>query len=208
MTGEELAQAFRERWEALGGRLFLAGDGAGAVRAAFREAVLWLAGGSASPGPQAPPALLWSEAELAPLGLEEELAGLGFRAVAWRLLPGEAEGEGAARLRRLAAEAPLGVTGAAWAAAETGTLALYSGEATGRLVSLLPEAHLALLRRSRLVATLADGFRLLAGEAGRRGDLPSAVNLVSGPSRSADIEGELTTGVHGPARVAVVLGEW
>ncbi|MDI3298559.1 MAG: LUD domain-containing protein [Bacillota bacterium] len=210
MTGAELLESFRSRWEGLGGQAFLAQEGVEGVRAACREAVRCLAPPpEAAPGSGMPLALLWDDPELEVLRLDEVLEAAGFRAFLWRAEAGEEEpGQAAARLRGIAARAALGVTGAAWAVAETGTLALYSGRGTGRLVSLLPPAHLAVLRRSRLVATVGEGFRMLAGEEARRGDLPSAVNLVSGPSMSADIEGELTTGVHGPARVAVVIGEW
>ncbi|MDI3317097.1 MAG: lactate utilization protein [Bacillota bacterium] len=223
VTGEERVEAFRRRWEALGGRAVLAEEGREGVRAAVRRAVESLlaesaaAGGPASPGPApvsadgpdgTPLAVLWDDPELAALDLAELLERLGLRAAVWRAQGSEEAAEAAARLRGQAARAVLGVTGASWAVAETGTVALSSDRGSGRLVSLLPPAHLAVVRRSRVVETVGEGFRLLMEEAGRRGGLPSAVHLISGPSMSADIEGELTVGVHGPGRVVAVIGEW
>jgi L-lactate dehydrogenase complex protein LldG len=65
--------------------------------------------------------------------------------------------------------------------------------------SLLPERHISLLREDRIVAGLEELFAAL------RGELPSSLAIVSGPSRSADIEQTLTIGVHGPGEVHVVL---
>lgn len=96
-----------------------------------------------------------------------------------------------------AAEAEVGVSGAAFGLAETGTAVLSSD--FGRLATLLPMTHVILLPASRLVADLSEVLET--------GALPSAWMLATGPSRSADIEGALVTGVHGPGRVFVVLVE-
>jgi L-lactate dehydrogenase complex protein LldG len=96
-----------------------------------------------------------------------------------------------------AAEAEVGVSGAAFGLAETGTAVLSSD--FGRLATLLPMTHVILLPASRLVAGLSEVLET--------GALPSAWMLATGPSRSADIEGALVTGVHGPGRVFVVLIE-
>ncbi|MBI4756431.1 MAG: lactate utilization protein C [Betaproteobacteria bacterium] len=95
-----------------------------------------------------------------------------------------------------------GITGAFCAIADTGTLMLLSGADTPAAASLLPETHVAVVPRARLVAHMEDAWRLLRAEAGR---LPRAVNFVSGPSRTADIEQTVTLGAHGPYRVHVVL---
>ena len=96
----------------------------------------------------------------------------------------------------------VGITGVFCAIAETGTLMLLSGEHTPAATSLLPETHIAVLDRTRIVATMEDAWALLRHE---RGGLPRAVNFVSGPSRTADIEQTVTLGAHGPARVLIVL---
>lgn len=96
----------------------------------------------------------------------------------------------------------VGITGAYCAIAETGTLLLLSGPRTPAAASLLPETHIAVMRADRLVGTMEDAWRLLRVESGAP---PRAVNFVSGPSRTADIEQTLTLGAHGPYRVHVVL---
>jgi L-lactate dehydrogenase complex protein LldG len=99
-------------------------------------------------------------------------------------------------LRTLAA-ADLGISGVDVAVAETGTLVLHAGSGRGRLVTCLPPVHLAVLTLDALVADL---FHLPA----RWQTLPSAAHLITGPSRTADIELSLTRGVHGPAEVHVL----
>lgn len=99
------------------------------------------------------------------------------------------------------AGAVAGVTTALFAVAETGSIALNSSAAHGRIVSLLPPLHVAIVPTSRLLATVGDYFKEVAA----MDHLPAALNLVTGPSRTADIEMELSIGVHGPASLHVVL---
>jgi len=96
----------------------------------------------------------------------------------------------------------IGVTGVFCGIAETGTLMLLSGPQTPPTVSLLPETHIALLPVARIVAHMEDAWDLLRTE---HGTMPRAVNFVSGPSRTADIEQTVTLGAHGPYRVHIVL---
>jgi L-lactate dehydrogenase complex protein LldG len=96
----------------------------------------------------------------------------------------------------------VGITGAYCGVAETGTLALLSGPDTPGSVSLLPETHIAVLACERVVAAMEDVWTLLRAE---HGAMPRAVNFVSGPSRTADIEQTVTLGAHGPSRVHIVL---
>lgn len=96
----------------------------------------------------------------------------------------------------------VGVTGVFCALAETGTLMLVSGPETPASVSLLPETHVALVPMARIVPHMEDGWDLLRAE---QRVLPRAVNFVSGPSRTADIEQTLILGAHGPYRVHIVL---
>jgi L-lactate dehydrogenase complex protein LldG len=90
-----------------------------------------------------------------------------------------------------------GLTGVLAAAAETGTLAIPGGPGRPLAVSLLPEIHMAVLRETDIFEKLEPILNL---EAIKKA---SAVALVSGPSRTADIEMTLTIGVHGPAEVHV-----
>jgi L-lactate dehydrogenase complex protein LldG len=96
----------------------------------------------------------------------------------------------------------VGVTGVDAAIAETGTLALVSSADHPRTASLLPPVHVAVVRDEQLVPSLRAAFRRL----GSAIPAASAVNLVTGPSRTADVELQLTLGVHGPGEVVVVLG--
>lgn len=130
--------------------------------------------------------------------------GLPQSAVCWPALAGvDWNAAGVAVEARAARAADLvGITGAFCAIAETGTLMTLSGADTPPSVSLLPETHVALVSRARIVAGMEEAWQLLRTE---RGALPRAVNFISGPSRTADIEQTVILGVHGPYRVHVVL---
>jgi L-lactate dehydrogenase complex protein LldF len=92
---------------------------------------------------------------------------------------------------------PAGLTGALAAAAETGTLVLPGGAGRSPQASLLPEIHLALLPSASIHASLVDVLKLDEIKTA------SSIALISGPSRTADIEMTLTIGVHGPKEVHV-----
>ena len=96
----------------------------------------------------------------------------------------------------------VGVSGAFAAIAETGTLVFASGPDTPSTVSLLPETHVAMLEASRIVPHMEDAWVLARAEFG---ELPRAINFVSGPSRTADIDQTIVLGAHGPYRVHIVL---
>ena len=95
--------------------------------------------------------------------------------------------------------ATLGVTRCRAAIADTGTLLLVFDRSHPRGTSLLPRVHLAVVHAADLVPGLGDGLARIPSPP------PSAVTLVTGPSRSADIEQLLTLGVHGPAQVHAAL---
>jgi L-lactate dehydrogenase complex protein LldG len=122
--------------------------------------------------------------------------------------PGAIGDEGARpALRRLIADADLGVTGADLAVAETGSLVLISGAGRPRSTSLLPACHVAVFGRTALVESLAQVGVFL--EAWHRDAVPAwrggAINMITGPSRTADIELTLTRGVHGPKELHAVF---
>lgn len=100
--------------------------------------------------------------------------------------------------------AQVGITGAVAAFADTGTLVLSSSSRRSLIPSLLPEAHFAILRRRDLYDSFEDWLA-----AGGGGYLSNSSNLalISGPSRTADIEMTLTVGVHGPKQLTVFLVE-
>ncbi|HEX7388915.1 MAG TPA: lactate utilization protein [Acidiphilium sp.] len=85
--------------------------------------------------------------------------------------------------------------------AETGTLMLPSGAATPTTLNLLPDTEIVVLDAERIVGPYEDAFDRLRAEGG----MPRNVMLVTGPSRSADIERTLELGAHGPRRLHIVL---
>ncbi len=101
-----------------------------------------------------------------------------------------------------AARAGLGVTGAVAAIAATGSVVLDSRAAGGRTASLLPTVHLCVVAVNNLFPTPADVLRRLGSAADA---LPPSLVLVTGPSRTGDIEQLLTLGAHGPTALHVVL---
>ena len=122
------------------------------------------------------------------------------------------EGEGAEadregqrrRLRQRAVDADMGVTGVDYAIAETGTAVLLARKGVSRLVSLLPPVHVAVVELGQILPSLDELFTLQRRDF-LDGSLGSYMTLITGPSRSADIEYTLVTGVHGPGDVHMVL---
>lgn len=96
----------------------------------------------------------------------------------------------------------VGITDCFCAIAETGTLMMCSSAASPAATSLLPETHIAVVRASRIVDCMEDAFALMRQELRQP---PRAVNFVSGPSRTADIEQTIVLGAHGPYRVHLVV---
>lgn len=105
------------------------------------------------------------------------------------------------KLRGACAAAGLGITGADFALADTGTLVMIAGAEEARLISLLPPVHLALVPRERLLSGLDELFALMPLPAERT----SSMVFITGPSRTADIEQILVRGVHGPGEIHVVI---
>ena len=115
-------------------------------------------------------------------------------AIAWRTVEIES-----GDFRSFSAGADVGLSVAEAALAETGTVVVNSGPGLSRLTALLPPVHLVLVPTSCITT---DIFTWVAD---RRGPLPAAITLISGPSKTADIEQTLTTGVHGPKRFIAIL---
>jgi L-lactate dehydrogenase complex protein LldG len=94
------------------------------------------------------------------------------------------------------------------AIAETGTLMLVSGSDTPTTLNFLPDTHIVVLRAGQVVASYEDGWDLVrAGSAGTPERWPRTVNLITGPSRTGDIEQRIQLGAHGPRRLHIVLVE-
>ncbi|WP_116136430.1 LutC/YkgG family protein [Trinickia diaoshuihuensis] len=141
-----------------------------------------------------------------PAGAARYLAELGAapRAVAWATLQALPWSEAglAVEFRAPTNGDLVGITGCFCATAETGSLVLLSGPQTEASMALLPETHIAVVPASRIVAAHEEAFALMRHE---RGELPRAVNFVSGPSRTGDIEQTIVLGAHGPYRVHTIV---
>lgn len=98
----------------------------------------------------------------------------------------------------------VGVTTAQAAIAETGTLVLDSSSERHRLVSLVPPVHIAIVHVSKIYATLGETLAVLHND---KNEISPIVTLVTGPSRTADIELTLAIGVHGPQELYVIINE-
>jgi L-lactate dehydrogenase complex protein LldG len=120
------------------------------------------------------------------------------RARAWLDPPLDSE----AALRTALLESEIGITTVDHAVVGTGTLVVSAARPRPRSVSLLPTVHVALVRESQLVARMGE---VLGAYRAGAGLLPSAIHFITGPSRTSDIENDLTIGVHGPAAVSAIV---
>jgi len=96
-----------------------------------------------------------------------------------------------------------GITDVHAALAETGTLICCTDSEHSRGLSLLPPLHVAIVREVDILPDMIDYWQRMRGIPAV--DLPSNINFITGPSKTADIEGELVTGVHGPEEVVILI---
>jgi L-lactate dehydrogenase complex protein LldG len=199
---DALVTRFCEELEALAGVAYRVND----VHAAADQVVNIVARTEVPGGPSAPPrqrgqqrqVLGWNLDEIGVPGLAAALSVRGI-VLASPEVPFEDPDRGA-NLGAIA-ELSVGLTGAHAAIAESGSIVLASGPGRGRLASLLTPFHIAILRRDRIVRTLEDLFA-------QRPELPTLGSncvIITGPSRTADIEMTLSRGVHGPREIHVVI---
>ena len=140
------------------------------------------------------------------LGIERALQGSGIEVRTMALsdaTDAEREKERQENRGRMI-EAGIGLTGVDYAIAETGSCVIVARQGASRLVSLLPPVHVAVVELGQVLPSLDELFALLRERFGA-GDAESYMNIITGPSRSADIEYQLVTGVHGPGEVHMVI---
>jgi L-lactate dehydrogenase complex protein LldG len=106
-----------------------------------------------------------------------------------------------AALREICASAGFGITCADYALADTGTLVMLSSMEEARMISLLPPAHIAVVPKNRILGGLDE----LLTRVPKPADLTSSMVLITGPSRTGDIEQILVRGVHGPGEIHIVV---
>ena len=189
----DLCQRLAEEVNAVGGTAFVVDD----LKAAREQ----LGGLLAEAGAES--AVCWRHVLLDRLGLRDFLASAGIRHLDYDQLASISLDE----QRRLLLACGVGITSCDCAIAETGTLMMCSRVGQERVASLIAPLHIAIVERRQIVPDLIDAFELLAKRGLDR--LPSNVTFITGPSKTGDIELQLTTGVHGPGkwRVIVVEGE-
>jgi L-lactate dehydrogenase complex protein LldG len=128
------------------------------------------------------------------MGSDPRLAAMGWdRQKALEVKPGPSDGRDAT-----------GISFAFGAVAETGTLALASGDNNPTTLNFLPENHVVVVNAADIAGdyeTVLDRIRAVYG----KGAMPRALNLVTGPSRSGDIEQTIILGAHGPRALHVIV---
>ena len=137
---------------------------------------------------------------IAEMNLPAQLAAQGFSVFAPAAVSLDHE-QVVARL----ATCGVGLTAADYAIAETGTIVLSSDEPNALLVSLLPPVHIALVRSSQIAASLDEVISKVGKERTGRVDPGRSVTLITGPSRTSDVELVLSIGVHGPKELHVII---
>lgn len=184
---ELLVTEFVERWHAVGGHIFQAAD-TQTVESLLARAVL---GALAAVGDGAVSRTVLYETGAVGVTWDQVTRGLGgMECVRWN---------GSPRMRSLAVDAVAGITSCAWAVASTGSVILYHGDEQGLLPSVLPPAHIVVIQRDQIVATVSDALKRIPRP------IPRMMKIISGPSMTADIEATLVMGVHGPQWVAAVI---
>jgi L-lactate utilization protein LutC len=137
---------------------------------------------------------------IAEMNLQEQLGAQGFSI----FMPDAVSSDHEQIVARLA-NCGVGLTAADYAIAETGTIVLSSDEQNALLVSLLPPVHIALVRSSQIAASLDEVISKIGKERIDRVDASRSVTLITGPSRTSDVELVLSIGVHGPKELHVII---
>lgn len=185
---EDLCDRFAAEVAAVGGMAHLVED-----LAAARAVLDSLLAGNAGR------ALCWQHELLVRLGLDQLLSDRGIQRLDYVALAALT----APQQREAMFACGIGITSCDWAVAETGSLVMCSGTGRERVASLLPPVHVAVVERRQIVPDLMDAVSGLSRAGHQR--LPSNVVLITGPSKTGDIELQLTTGVHGPGTWHVIV---
>jgi L-lactate dehydrogenase complex protein LldG len=184
LTEEERVLAFMKSWNQLGG----------VVKRFSKPSALKQYICDVASMMQAKYALRWEHPLLDELQIEGSLPDVEM--TVW-------QAESDVDLLAKAAGADIGIVVADYAIADTGTVVTLSAPERGRSVSLLPTAFLAIIRAETIKTRMGEVMAALHKQFGNQ--LPAGVHFITGPSRSADIENDLTIGVHGPGIVYALI---
>jgi L-lactate dehydrogenase complex protein LldG len=190
-AGDDLCARLAEEVNAVGGQAFAVSD----LKAAGEQLQRLLAEEDVAS------AVCWRHEVLDRLNLRERLAAAGverFDRDRLALLS-------TAEQRQVLLACDVGITSCDCAIAETGTLMMVARPGQERVASLLPPMHIAVVERRQIVPDLIDAFDLLREQG--LDQLASNVTFITGPSKTGDIELQLTTGVHGPGKWRVIVVE-
>lgn len=133
------------------------------------------------------------------LGLASRLPELGVTVIPTDALTPETS-------RERFFDADIGISSVNYSIGETGSMVVMAQRDDPRSLSLLPPIHVAVAHRTQILPDLFDLFDLFEGNSAAEGQgLPSCLTLITGPSKTGDIELRLVTGVHGPGELHVVL---
>ncbi|MFB0842508.1 LutC/YkgG family protein [Paenibacillus oleatilyticus] len=206
---EEKIELFARNWQALTGKVLVVDEAE-----APDKIGAWLRDIAAELG--VTHVSRWEHEGLTALGLDEALAASGIAVAPWRPVEaGDSEAwpkeAGAANwaqrseLLKRTERCQLGIVWPDFAVANTSTLVLQCSPQRGRSVSLLTEILFAVFRADQLVYRMGEAFEQITRGKQLPAQYASSLNLITGPSRSADIENDLTIGIHGPGKVYAVI---
>ena len=184
---QEWPTILAEELTGIGGKVQIADDIAGAI-VQVRESIAGVVGSDI---------VSWSRTEFSGWDVDflwDEIGVIEYTSLAKKLNDAE--------LLKTVRAAKVGITGVNYGVVNSGTIVLYTGASRNRSVSLLPTLHLALIKESQLVDRLGGAMPVTSENADA---IPSSIHFITGPSRSADIENDLSIGVHGPAALTVII---
>ncbi len=188
-AGDDLVERFASEVNGVGGQSFVVPD-LESARQKLKDLLSEAAAASA---------VCWQHELLNRIGIAEVLSAVHVSQINCDLLSQMPPGERREKLLRC----DVGITSCNFAIAETGTLVMCAQPGQERVASLLPPTHIAIVEKRQIVPDLIDAIRLLHPNGTE--SLPSNVTLITGPSKTGDIELQLTTGVHGPGTWLVII---
>jgi L-lactate utilization protein LutC len=217
LSKQEMLKLFVHHWTGLTGKVLLVNEqDMGPATSAYLQQICAEQGIDSI--------VRWEHEGLVKLGMDRHLEAHGIRVIPWKEDDGAenhstSSGEGTDKdgsvsnwskrspLLQTAEQCRIGVVWADYALAETGTVVLCAQGGHGRSVSLLPEILFVVFRADQLVRRMGEAFLAISKDERYANQFPSSINLITGPSRSADIENDLTIGIHGPGKVYAVIIE-